>query len=154
MYHPLLIFDGDTNQLITAVLRQGTVHASRGVVSILNRLVATLRARWPHVTIELRADSGFALPSIYASCEREGIAYTLGLSSNSRLQALAGPLVAQAKQERRQTGEKVRLFAEARYAAASWPQERRIIYQAEELDKGSNLRFVVTSRTDLTPLAL
>jgi hypothetical protein len=29
MYHPLLIFDGDTNQLITAVLRHGTVHASR-----------------------------------------------------------------------------------------------------------------------------
>jgi hypothetical protein len=154
MYHPLLIFDGDTNHLITTVLRQGTAHASRGVVSILKRLVATLRARWPHVTIELRADSGFALPSVYEYCEREGIAYTLGLSSNSRLQALAVPLVAQAKQERRQTGEKVRLFAEARYAAASWRQERRVIYKAEELDKGSNLRFVVTSRTDLTPLAL
>ena len=63
LYHPLLIFDGDTNHLITAVLRQGTAHASRGVVSILKRLVATLRARWLHVTIELRAASEFALPS-------------------------------------------------------------------------------------------
>ena len=35
MYHPLLIFDGETDQLITAVLRPGTVHASRGVVGVL-----------------------------------------------------------------------------------------------------------------------
>jgi Transposase DDE domain group 1 len=154
MYHPLLVFDGDTNQLITAVLRQGTAHASRGVVAILTRLVATLRARWPHVRIELRADSGFALPALYAYCERERIAYTIGLAPNPRLQALAAPLVAQAKQEHQQTGEKVRLLAEARYAAESWPHERRVVYKAEELAKGSNLRFVVTSRTDLAPLAL
>jgi Transposase DDE domain group 1 len=68
-YHPLLVFDGDTNQLITAVLRQGTVHASRGVVAILRRLVSAIRARWPLVSIELRADSGFAIPALYEYCE-------------------------------------------------------------------------------------
>jgi hypothetical protein len=64
MYHPLLIFDGETEQLITAVLRHGTVHASRGVVAILKRLIAVIRSRWPHVTLELRADSGFAVPTL------------------------------------------------------------------------------------------
>jgi Transposase DDE domain group 1 len=154
MYHPLLIFDGHTNQLITAVLRHGTVHASRGVVAILTRLIAAIRARWPHVVIELRADSGFALPALYAYCEREQISYTIGLAPNTRLAALAAPLVEQAKQEHQQTGAKVRLTAEGRYAADSWPHERRVVYKAEELEKGSNLRFVVTSRTDLAPLAL
>jgi Transposase DDE domain group 1 len=154
MYHPLLVFDGHTNQLITAVLRHGTAHASRGVVTILKRLVATLRARWPHVAIELRADSGFAIPALYDYCERERLHYTIGLAPNARLVALAAPLVEQAQQEHQQTGEKVRLLAEGRYAADSWPYERRVIYKAEELEKGSNLRFVVTSRTDLAPLAL
>ena len=154
MYHPLLIFDGHTNQLITAVLRHGTVHASRGVVAILKRLVAAIRARWPHVAIELRADSGFAIPALYAYCEHEQIDYTIGLAPNARLEALAAPLVEQAKQEHQQTGEQVRLLAEAQYAADSWPQERRVVYKAEELEKGSNLRFVVTSRTDLAPLPL
>ena len=154
MYHPLLIFDGHTNQLITAVLRHGTVHASRGVVAILQRLVAAIRARWPQVSIELRADSGFALPALYDYCERERISYTIGLSPNTRLQALAAPLVAQAKQLHQQTGEKVRRLAEGRYAADSWPHERRVVYKAEAVAKGSNLRFVVTSRTDLAPLAL
>jgi hypothetical protein len=154
MYHPLLIFDGQTNQLITAVLRQGTVHASRGVVAILKRLVVTLRARWPHVAIALRADSGFAIPALYSYCEREHIDYTIGLPPNPRLAALAAPLVAQAQQRHQQTGEKVRLAGEGRYAADSWPHERRIVDKAEEVTKGSNLRFVVTSRTDLAPLAL
>jgi hypothetical protein len=154
MYHPLLIFDGETNQLITAVLRSGAVHASRGVVAILTRLVATFRDRWPHVSIAVRADSGFAIPALYDYCEREQIDYTIGLSPNSRLEALAAPLVEQAKQEHQQTGEKVRLLADGRYAADSWPHERRVVYKAEELEKGSNLRFVVTSRTALAPQAL
>ncbi len=55
MYHPLLIFDGETDQLITAVLRPGTVHASRGVVAVLKRVVLLLRDRWPGVSVELRA---------------------------------------------------------------------------------------------------
>jgi hypothetical protein len=154
MYHPLLVFDGHTNQLITAVLRHGTAHASRGVIAILTRLVAAIRIRWPQVTIELRADSGFAIPALYDDCERERISYTIGLSPNTRLQALAAPLVEQAKQQHQQTGEKVRLLAEGPYAADSWPHERRVVSKAEELAKGSTLRFVVTSRTDLDPLAL
>ncbi len=49
MYHPLLIFDGHTAQLITALLRPGNAHASRGVLSVLRVLVPLLRARWPGV---------------------------------------------------------------------------------------------------------
>ncbi len=154
MYHPLLIFEGETNQLITAVLRHGTVHASRGGGAILKRLVGAIGTRWPYVSIELRADSGFAIPALYADCERERIDYTIGLAPNTRLAARAAPLVEQAQREHQQTGEKVRLLAEGRSAAESWPHERRVVYKAQELAKGSNLRFVVTSRTDLAPLAL
>ncbi len=35
MYHPLVVFDGETNQLLTAVLRPGNTHASRGTLSVL-----------------------------------------------------------------------------------------------------------------------
>ncbi len=44
MYHPLLVFDGDTNQLVAVVLRPGNAHASQGVVALLARLVPALRA--------------------------------------------------------------------------------------------------------------
>ena len=34
MYHPLLVFDGDTAQLVTAVLRPGNAHGARGAVAL------------------------------------------------------------------------------------------------------------------------
>jgi hypothetical protein len=148
MYHPLLVFDGETGQLITAVLRPGTCHASRGALAILKRLVRRLRARWPGVTIEVRADSGFAVPDLYPYLDQQRIPYTIALGRNARLETLAAPLAAEVATERAQTGEKVRRFGEGRYQADSWEQERRVIYKAEALDKGLNLRFVVTTRED------
>jgi hypothetical protein len=148
MYHPLLVFDGTTGQLITAMLRPGTAHAGTGALGVLRRLVRAIRARWPGVSIEVRADAGFALPAIYAYLEAEHIAYTIGLATNERLAALAAPLAAAATEQRTLTGEKARLFAETAYQAGSWPWARRVIIKAEALAKGLNIRFVVTSRAD------
>lgn len=149
MYHPLLVFDGDTGQLITAILRPGNVHGSRFVVLVLRRLLRTLRAAWPAVAIEVRADSGFAVPRLYAWCEANGVAYTIGLIPNATLEACAAPLLAQAQAESQaQAGAKVRLAGEATYQAASWPRPRRVVFKAEVLAKGPNTRFVVTTRAD------
>jgi hypothetical protein len=151
-YHPLLVFDGQTGQLITAVLRPGTVHASHGVVSILKRIVRTLRQRWPQVAIEVRADSGFAIPALYDWCEAEDVTYTIGLGRNDRLEtAIAELQIAAETQSRAQSGAKVRLLGETRYQAASWPHPRRVVMKAEVLAPGTNRRFVVTSRTDEAP---
>lgn len=148
MLHPLLVFDGDTGQVITAILRPGTVHASRGALAVLTRLVRFIRARWPALPIELRADSGFAIPAIYDYCEDHQIAYTIGRAINDRLKTLAAPLGEQASQQRETTGEKVRLFDAASYQARTWTTERRVIIKAEALEKGLNIRFVVTNRAD------
>jgi hypothetical protein len=154
MYHPLLVFDGDTAQLITAVLRPGNVHGSRFLVLVLRRLVRRLRQVWPQVQIELRADSGCATPRLYAWCEAHAVTYTLGLIPNPRLEALAAPLLAEAQtQSAAQEGAKVRLAGEALYQAGSWPHPRRVVFKAEALAKGPNTRFVVTDRLD-PPLGL
>ncbi|PZR67290.1 MAG: IS1380 family transposase, partial [Solirubrobacterales bacterium] len=146
MYHPLLVFDSDTDQLIAAVLRPGNVHASRGALVVLKRIVAALRRRWPDLPIELRADSGFAAPALYDECEAQDITYRIGLIPNPRLEALAAPLLAQATEERTTIGhEKVRLVGETTYQAGSWRRERRVVYKAEALAKGPNTRFVVTN---------
>jgi hypothetical protein len=79
--------------------------------------------------------------------------YTIGLPTNPRLEALAAPLLAAARAQHEQTGEKVRLAGEAAHAADSWPHPRRVVYKAEVLAKGPNTRFVVTTRSD-APLAL
>jgi Transposase DDE domain group 1 len=151
MYHPLLVFDGDTDQLITAVLRPGNVHASHGIVPILRRIVRALRARWPEVAIELRADSGFAIPALYDYCEQAGIIYTIGLIPNPRLERRAAPLLAAALAVAERTGEPVRLIGETCYQAGSWAIPRRVVYKAEALERGPNTRFVVTNRPPHVP---
>ena len=110
--------------------------------------MTAVRARWPDVPIELRADSGFAVPRLYRFCEREGITYTIALGTNDRLRALAADLLHEADQVFRLTGEKVRLLGEGEYQAGSWERARRVVYKAEWLKKGPNPRFVLTTRSD------
>jgi hypothetical protein len=147
MYHPLLLFDGDTKQLITAVLRPGNVHVSRGVVAILKRLLPVLKQRWPGVRIIVRADSGFAVPALYDVCEQLEVAYMIGIAPNARLKRLGEPVLAEAQQQQAVgTAEKVRHFGETAYQAESWARPRRVVIKAELLEKGPNVRFVVTNR--------
>ena len=148
MYHPLLVFDGQSGHLICALLRAGNTHASDSSVALLERIVGRLRRRWPGVRIEMRADAGFAVPALYEYCEREGITYTIGLITNPRLQEIAEELLAEAKESHQQKGEKVRLFSEAPYKAGSWEHARRVIYKAEAMEKETNTRFVVTTRSE------
>ncbi len=107
MYHPLLVFDGETDQLITAVLRPGNAHGARGAVAVLKRLVGALRTRWPGVAVEVRADSGFAVPEVYAWCEQAGVAYTIGLVPNPQLEARAAPCWPRRRRSRPATGARV-----------------------------------------------
>jgi hypothetical protein len=147
MYHPLLVFDGESGHLITALLRAGNTHASNSSVAILRRTVDRLRERWPEVDIELRADAGFAVPALYDYCESEGITYTIALITNPRLEGLAEGLLEEAVGRYEETGYKARLFSEATYQAAGWERARRVVYKAEVMEKGTNRRFVVSTRS-------
>ena len=98
MYHPLLVFDGESGHLICALLRTGNTHASNSAVALLKRIVGGLRQRWPEVEIEIRADAGFAVPAVYDYCEAESITYTVGLITNPRLEEIVEDLLAEAKE--------------------------------------------------------
>ena len=90
MYHPLLIFDGERGQLVSAVLRPGNAHAARGAMGVLRRIIRRLKQRFPHVQIVVRGDSAFAVPRLLRMLEEldqelGGIAYVFGLAQNAVL---------------------------------------------------------------------
>jgi hypothetical protein len=163
MYCPLLIGEGHSGHLITAILRPGNAHATKGARGILRRLVQRLREAWPEVKIYLRADAGFAQPELYELCEELGIIYTIGLITNAQLQRLNAENLKQAweilQQQQRQQMEEhsltdpavrktpmtVRLLREFSYQAGSWSQPRRVIAKSEITRQGENQRFVVTN---------
>lgn len=145
MYHLLVMYDADSGDLITAVVRPGNKHASYGVLSILKRIIRKLKKALPGTEIIIRADAGFASPQLYDYCEEEKLGYVIGLIRNDVLERAIEELSQQAHQQYIATGQKQRLFAESRYQAGSWEKDRRVVMKAEWQEKGKNRRFVVTS---------
>src|SRR3954467_13933303 len=69
MFHPLLVFDGLSGQLMTALLRPGRAHAAKGAISILTRLIRAIRRRCARTAILVRGDSAFAMPKLLERLE-------------------------------------------------------------------------------------
>jgi hypothetical protein len=151
IYHPLLVFDGESGQLITALLRPGRTHASRWARAVLRRLIRQIKKRLPGVRILVRGDSHFAMPAILEELERldaelGDIDYVLGLAKNAVLVRWAQRALQAARRESERTGLSARRFTEMRYGAQSWSCLRRVVVRAEHNRFwGPNPRFVVTT---------
>lgn len=159
MYHPLLIFDGERGQLVSAVLRPGNAHAARGAMGVLRRIIRRLKQRFPHVEIVVRGDSAFAVPRVLRMLEeldRElgGIAYIVGLAQNAVLLRAGAVALTEAQGRFRTAKQTVQHFDAFAYAAESWPQARHVVMKAEVSAHGANPRFVVTSLAEFTPALL
>jgi len=145
-YFPLLVFDGETGFPLAAWLRPGTVHASCGAVDTLQEVVEQLRKAWPDVAILVRGDGGFAVPEMYEYCEREGLFYAFGYSTNATLKRRTETLLNDTIEEFDKGGEAVQRFqAFDDYQAGTWSRPRRILAKVEVNRQGTNRRFVVTN---------
>jgi hypothetical protein len=98
-YFPLIISEPTTRHVFLAWLRPGTVHASVGADEDMMRIVNALRQERPDIRIHVRGDGGFGLPLMYETCEKNGLAYTFGFSTNARLKRLTEGLMQQAVEE-------------------------------------------------------
>jgi hypothetical protein len=150
-YFPWFIFDGDTGFPLAAWLRPGTVHARCGAVEALHTIVRQLRAAWPHVRIQVRGDTGFAVPAMYDYCEREDLRYAFGYAINHVLEARTDPWLADLAtyyswyHHREPHVQRFEVIED--YEAGSWPRPRRIVVKLEINGLGTNRRFVVTNRS-------
>jgi hypothetical protein len=145
-YFPLVITCASNDLLVMVSLRHGTAHAALGADEDLEYLVSRLRAVWPGVRIEVRADAGFGVPRMYDVCERLSLIYTFGLAGNATLQELSAALLERAETRYEQTHQPQRLFDQFRYQAGPWPQARQVVVKAEANARGTNRRFTVTNR--------
>jgi hypothetical protein len=159
MYHPLLIFDGESGQLVSAVLRPGDGHAARGAMGILRRIIRRLKQRFPHVQIVVRGDSAFAVPRLLRMLEEQerelgGIAYVFGLAQNAVLLRAGAAALPEARARFQASKQTVHHFDAFADAAESWPQGRHVVMKAEVSEHGANPRFVVTSLPEFAPALL
>jgi hypothetical protein len=145
-YFPPVRTCADNGLIVVVSLRPGTVHAAPGADDDLEYLVGRLRAAWPGVQIEVRGDAGLGVPWMYDVCERLGLTYTFGLSSNRVLQERSEGLLARAVARYGEGRQPQRLFDQFLYQAGPWPHARRVVVKAEADAQGTNRRFIVTNR--------
>lgn len=145
-YFPLIVTNAETGLVVMVALRHGTAHASLGADDDLEYLITRLRQRWPDTDIEVRADAGFAVPSMYEVCERLSVWYTIGFSMNKRLKQASEELLSTAVDQYEKTREQQRLFTVLPYQARGWSHARCVIIKAECHIAGTNRRAVVTNR--------
>jgi hypothetical protein len=154
-YLPLLAFltfDDEAEQyLCAAILRPGNVPATRGAQGLLYRLLPRLRIAFPKARFLVRGDGGFATPAIFEFLDAEpGLDYVVAMGENAVLTRFAAPTLVEAQTQSETSGQTEHVYTEARYAARTWPHERRVVIKAEVVrlpgrEPRDNARFVVTN---------
>jgi len=147
-YHPLVCYDGITGDLIKIHLRDGTQYSSTGVTDFLQPVLDEYRNEHKNVKLQLRGDSGFAIPELYRQCEENNVNYVIRLKENPVLRDKAACLVD--KLDKITGNNKVDyavVYGEFMYQAGSWPYERRVICKVEKSEKQMiyTYTFVVTN---------
>src|SRR5699024_7812511 len=99
-YLPLLIFEGLSGRLISAVLRPGKNPTGRENAAIVQRVMAGLCKHWPTTHIIVRGDTGFAQPELMRLVQADSYAdfiFGLGAGHPTTLRPKAAPALAQAE---------------------------------------------------------
>lgn len=154
-YLPLLAFltfDDEADQyLCAAILRPGNVGATRGARGLLRRLLDMLRIAFPTARFLVRLDGGFATPEIFDLLDAErGVDYVVAMADNAVLTRVAESAMVEARALSEASGQTEHVYTEARYAAKTWPHQRRVVIKAEVVRLSSreprdNARFVITN---------
>jgi hypothetical protein len=154
-YLPLLAFvtfnDEAEQYLCAAILRPGNAPATRGARGTLIRLLDMLRVAFPRTRFLLRLDGGFATPEILDRLDAEpGLDYVVAMAENAVLTRAAEPAMVAARTQSEASGQTAHVYTEARYAAKTWPHQRRVVIKAEVVrlpgrEPRDNPRFLITN---------
>jgi len=99
----------------------------------------------------VRLDGGFATPEIFDVLDAEpGVDYVVAMAENAVLTRVAEPTMVEARALSEVSGQTEHVYTEARYAAKTWAQARRVVIKAEVVrlsgrEPRDNARFVITN---------
>lgn len=143
---PIHIYHVESGKPVVVFLRQGKTPCGEEVRTVLKHLVRRIRKHWPETAISFRGDCHYGRAEAMEWCENNAIGYIFGLAGNAALDRLVDAPADALRVMRAERGaDKLRAFAETRYAARSWARERKVIARLEATPLGFDARYVVTS---------
>ncbi len=132
-YHPLLAYDGLTDDLLKAEPRPGNVYTSNNTTDFLLPLLLEFQEDYPAVDLYLRGDSGFADIMIYEKLESNGVTYAIRMKESVPLRASAEELADELNEITKDNlVDYAVVYGEFYYKADSWLYPRRIACKVEK----------------------
>lgn len=144
-FMPFHVYEGLSGKYITSVLRAGKTPTAEEILSVFKRIVRRIRQVWPDVRIVFRADSHHTKPDVMTWMDANHVEFATGLSRNKKLSKLFALAIQEAEKKHQRLGRPVRTYASAHYAAKTWGKAQRVICRVQVSDKGTDMRYIVTS---------
>jgi hypothetical protein len=144
-FMPFHVYEGLSGKYITSVLRAGKVPAAAEIISVLKRIVRRIRRAWPEVRIVFRADSHHTKPKVMTWMHAHNVEFITALQWNQKLPKLFALAIQEAEKKYQRVGRAVRTYASTYYAAGTWQRAQRIICRVCVTEKGTDVRYIVTS---------
>ncbi|NVN38778.1 IS1380 family transposase [Komagataeibacter swingsii] len=145
-FMPIHVYDAATSRPVAIIIRPGKTPSGREIRGHLRRLIRRIRSHWPNTRLTIRGDGHYGRPEVMAWCEAHDVDYIFGLPGNSVLHRLLEPSADDIRVRRAETrAQSLRGYAEIRYGAKSWKQQRRVAARIEATTLGLDIRCVVTS---------
>ncbi|MEK7861719.1 MAG: IS1380 family transposase, partial [Chloroflexota bacterium] len=130
-YLPLLAFvtfnDEADAYLCAAVLRPGNAASAAGAEGVLRAIYTLIRSAFPHTTVRVRLDGGFATPALIDYLDRIGVEYVVAMAENAVLARRAEAQMVDVRAAVAATGAPAQVYGDTVYAARSWAHDRRVI---------------------------
>ncbi|MCB1101892.1 MAG: IS1380 family transposase [Kiritimatiellae bacterium] len=144
-FMPFHVYEGTSGKYITSVLRAGKTPTASEIISVLKRIVRRIRRCWPKLQIIFRADSQHTKPEVMKWLDAHNVAFVTGLSPNKRLETIFKSTIRDAERKHQRLGGSVRAYGSDFYQAGTWEKSQRVICRVQVSDKGTDVRYVVTS---------
>lgn len=132
-FHPLVMFDGLTGDLIKAELRAGNVYTSNNVVNFMQPVLEHYNKNHSEMLLYVRADSGFAVPELYDLIESNHYQYAIRLKLNKSLIKLAECYTEDLMKLCQEDLVSYKcIYGEIDYKASSWSKARKVAVKIEK----------------------
>lgn len=132
-FHPLLVFDGLTKDLLKADLRPGNTYTSKDAHNFLYPLLLEYMDSYPDTKLFLRGDSGFADVILYEKLETNGVSFAIRMKESARLRKMVeGDVNDFIESLNNNLVDYACTYTEFMYAADSWAYPRRIVCKIEK----------------------
>lgn len=145
-YHPLFIFEANSQALLSARLRPGNQYPSRNGHRILAPVIKRLRNKWPKKRIIIRGDSSFGSKRMHDFCRAKKCDYIFAVGNkSSRFNKNIEQLLVKAQKKYEKTHKNVSLYSSFWYNSRKWKPSIRVRVHIRVTSQELTKKFIITS---------